>query len=440
VSRHLLDALATTQALCGIFADAAVLRALLAVEAALARAQADTGIIPARAADAIAGAAHAERFDAAEIAQAARRSASIAIPLVEALTARVRAADEAAARFVHYGATSQDIVDTAMALLVLRALEVLAGDQRRLGAALRTLSDRHSGDVMVARTLLQPAVPTTFGLKVALWFHAQRRAWRRLDEAAREAAVLQFGGAAGTLASLGEHAPAVTRALALQLGLAAPAAPWQSDRDRIAALVAACGLLCGALGKMARDVSLLMQFEVAEAAEPGGGSSAMPHKQNPARSAIVLAAATRLPGLVSSSLAGLVQEHERSAGGWHAEWPVLADAMQTTGSALEAARDIAEGLTADTGRMRANLEAARGAVVSEWLSTVATRSVGRDQARAITQGVLARVSDGVALEVAVGEFPALRDTLSADELRRLGDPAAYLGQAEQFRRRLLEEG
>jgi 3-carboxy-cis,cis-muconate cycloisomerase len=439
VSRHLLDALATTRSLAEIFADDAVLQALLAVEAALARAQAEAGVIPAAAADVIARVAQSERFAAAEIAQAARGSASITIPLVEALTARVRAGDEAAARFVHYGATSQDIVDTAMSLLVLRALDVLARDQRRFGAALRTLSDRHSADVMVARTLLQPAVPTTFGLKVAIWFHAQRRAWRRLDEAAHEAAVLQFGGAGGTLASFGERAPAVTRALALQLGLAAPAAPWQSDRDRIAALVAACGLLCGALGKMARDVSLLMQFEVGEAAEAGGGSSAMPHKQNPAGCAIVLAAATRLPGIVSASLAGLVQEHERATGGWHAEWPVVADGLQTTGSALEAARDIAEGLTADPGRMRENLEATRGAVVSEWLATLATRSVGRDQARAITQGVLARVSDGMSLEVAVAGIPAFRDALSTDEIHRLGDPSAYLGQAEQFRRRLLEE-
>jgi 3-carboxy-cis,cis-muconate cycloisomerase len=190
---------------------------------------------------------------------------------------------------------------------------------------------------------------------------------------------------------------------------------------------------------MARDVSLLMQFEVAEAAEAGGGSSAMPHKQNPAMCAIVLAAATRLPGLVSSSLAGLVQEHERSVGGWQAEWPVVADAMQTTGSALEAAREVAEGVTADTQRMRANLDATRGAVVSERLSTLAARSVGRDEARSLTQRVLARVRDGVSLEAAVAGIPALRDTLSADELARLGDPSAYLGQAEPFRRRLLEE-
>jgi 3-carboxy-cis,cis-muconate cycloisomerase len=439
VTRHLLDALATTATLAAIFDDASVLQALLDVEAGLARAQAESGVIPVEAADAIAMAAKVERFDAAEMAQAARPSASIAVPLVEALTAQVRAIDAEAARFVHWGATSQDVVDTAMSLLVHRARGVLGDDHARLGAALRALSDRHRADAMVARTLLQPAVPTTFGLKVAVWFRAQRRSWQRLDDAAREAAVVQLGGAGGTLASLGAAGPAVAQALARQLGLVAPPVPWQSDRDRVAALVAACGLYCGALGKMARDVSLLAQFEVAEAAEGGGGSSAMPHKRNPAGCAIVLAAATRLPGLVASGMAGLVQEHERSVGGWQAEWPILADALQTTGSALEAARDVVEGLTADAGRMRANLQATRGAIVSEWLSMVAARIVGREQARTLTRTVLARVSDGVTLAMAIDEIPEFCESLTADDRRMLQDPPAYLGQAERFRQRLLEE-
>jgi 3-carboxy-cis,cis-muconate cycloisomerase len=439
VTRHLLDALATTATLAAIFDDASVLQALLDVEAGLARAQAESGVIPVEAANAIATAATVERFDAAEMAQAARSSASIAVPLVEALTAQVRAIDGEAARFVHWGATSQDVVDTAMSVLVHRARGVLGDDHARLGAALRALSDRHRADVMVARTLLQPAVPTTFGLKVAVWFRAQRRSWQRLDDAAREAAVVQLGGAGGTLASLGAAGPAVAQALARHLGLVAPPVPWQSDRDRVAALVAACGLYGGALGKMARDVSLLAQFEVAEAAECGGGSSAMPHKRNPAGCAIVLAAATRLPGLVASGMASLVQEHERSVGSWQAEWPILADALQTTGSALEAARDVVEGLTADAGRMRANLQATRGAIVSEWLSMVAARIVGREEARTLTRTVLARVSDRVTLAMAVDEIPELCESLTADDRRMLQDPSAYLGQAELFRQRLLEE-
>jgi 3-carboxy-cis,cis-muconate cycloisomerase len=439
VSRRLIDAFATTAPLAAIFSDQSVLQALLDVEVALARAQVDAGVIPASAADAIARVASAAEFDAGAIADGARRSASIVIPLVEALTDRVAAVDEAAARYVHWGATSQDVLDTAMSLLVRRVLETLARDHERLRAAQRGLSDLHRADLMLGRTLLQPAVPVTFGLKVAVWYYAQRRSWRRLAQAAADAAVLQFGGAGGTLASLGDAGPAVATAMAGRLGLAVPPAPWQADRDRISALVAACGLHCGALGKMARDVSLLMQFEVGEAAEAGGGSSAMPHKRNPAGCAIVLAAAARLPGLVASGMAGLVQEHERSVGGWQAEWRLLSDALETTGSALDAAAGVVEGLTVDTGRMRANLDATRGSVTSEWLSMLAGRAVGRHEARVLARRMLARVSDHVSLAMAVREIPELRDSLSADELRVLQDPSMYLGQAEQFRRRLLEE-
>jgi 3-carboxy-cis,cis-muconate cycloisomerase len=439
VTRRLIDALATTAPLAEIFSDPSVLQALLDVETALARAQADAGVIPASAADAIARAARAEQFDAGAIADAARRSASVVIPLVEALTARVTAIDPSAARLVHWGATSQDILDTAMSLLVRRVEEILARDHGRLSTALGSLSELHKADVMLGRTLLQPAVPVTFGLKAALWSYAERRSWRRLAHAAQDATALQFGGAAGTLASLGNAGPAVAGALARELGLSLPTAPWQADRDRIAALVAACGLYCGALGKMARDVSLLMQFEVGEAAEAGGGSSAMPHKRNPTGCAIVLAAATRLPGLVASSVAGLVSEHERSVGGWHAEWRLLADALQATGSALDAACAVVEGLTVDTARMRANLDATGGSVTSEWLSMLAGRAVGRADAQRLARRMLARVTDHVSIAMAIAEIPELRDSLSADELRMLQDPSAYLGQAEQFRRRLLED-
>jgi 3-carboxy-cis,cis-muconate cycloisomerase len=439
VTRRLIDALATTAPLAEIFSDPAVLQALLDVEVALARAQAEAGVIPASAADAVARAARAEQFDAGAIADAARRSASVVIPLVEALTERVLAIDQGAARFVHWGATSQDVLDTAMSLLVRRVQGILAADHGRLRTALAGLSELHKADVMLGRTLLQPAVPITFGLKAALWSYGERRSWRRLEQAVQDAAALQFGGAGGTLASLGAAGPAVAGMLARQLGLSQPAAPWQADRDRVAALVAACGLYCGALGKMARDVSLLMQFEVGEAAEAGGGSSAMPHKRNPTGCAIVLAAATRLPGLVASSVAGLVSEHERSVGGWHAEWRLLADALEATGSALDAACTVVEGLTVDTARMRANLDATGGSVTSEWLSMLAGRAVGRADARRLARRVLARVTDHVSFAMAVAEIPELRDSLSADDLRMLQDPSAYLGQAEQFRRRLLED-
>ena len=221
--------------------------------------------------------------------------------------------------FVHWGTTSQDLSDTALVLCLAAAARILEADHARLARALRRLSETHKATVMLARTLLQPAPPITFGLKAAGWLAAASRGQARLKAAFREACVVQFGGASGTLAALGAAGPDVAKALAAELELPLPDAPWHAHRDRLAHLVGACGVYAGTLGKIARDISLLMQHEVGEASEPGGGSSSMPHKRNPAGCAIVLAAANRLPGLVSAFLSGMVQEHERGLGGWHAE-------------------------------------------------------------------------------------------------------------------------
>jgi 3-carboxy-cis,cis-muconate cycloisomerase len=286
---------------------------------------------------------------------------------------------------------------------------------------------------MVGRTLLQPAPPITFGLKVAGWFAGERRSWRRLTAAHEATAVVQLGGASGTLASLGDRGLEVAGQLARALGLSAPPAPWHTDRDRLAALVAACGLYTGALGKIARDVALLMQAEVGEAFEPGGRSSTMPHKRNPAGAAIVLAAATRLPGLVAAMLSSLPNEHERAVGGWQAEWPTVADALQTTGSALEATAEIVEGLEVDTTRMRANLDAVGGAVLAERLVLRAGAALGRERAHTLVRAALAR---GGSIAEAIASDPELGAVLRDDDLR--ADVSAYLGQAEAMRRRLLE--
>ncbi|HTQ54257.1 MAG TPA: 3-carboxy-cis,cis-muconate cycloisomerase [Bryobacteraceae bacterium] len=343
---RLLRSLGTTEALSDLFSDASVLGAMLDFEAALARAQARCGGIPETAAEAIAKAAVADGFDIAAIAREARRSASLVIPLVGQL--RMRAGE--AGRYVHAGATSQDVIDSALMLLLQRARKILAADHARLEESLRALSDRHARTPMLGRTLLQPALPITFGYKVAIWYGGVHRSWRRLCDAFAEAVTLQFGGVAGTLAA---HDVAVE--LANQLGLPLSRAPWHTARDRLAAFVAHCGIYVGALGKMARDIALLMQAEVGELAEPGGGSSALPNKCNPSGSAIVLAAATRLPGLAAAYLAGMVQEHERAVGGWQAEWETLPDVVETTGSALAAAAGVIGGLTVFPERMLENL-------------------------------------------------------------------------------------
>ena len=429
MSSRLIDSLATTDALAEVFSDRSILQAMLDFEAALARAEVTAGVIPARAAEAIAAAARAEQFDAEAIAREARASGTVSIPLVQALTARVQAADAASARFVHFGATSQDVADSAMILTLRRAHAILAADHRRLDSTLRELSDRHARTVMLGRTLLQPAPPITFGLKVAGWAGALGRAWRRVQAAMDDAAVLQFGGAAGTLAALGDRGQVVSSALAGELGLGAPDAPWHTHRDRLAALVTAVGIYTATLGKIARDITLLMQDEVGEAAEPGGGSSTMPHKRNPAACARVLAAATRLPGLVAAFLTGMVQEHERAVGGWHAEWPTIAAAVQTTGSALEAMAGLAGELTVDADRMRANIERTNGAIFAERAMMLLTPALGKEPANRLVSDALAQSRETGA------ELPRGPDERARSRARDSRRRAAHHRRARELPRR-----
>lgn len=358
---RLLESLATTEALASAFSDAAVLDGMLRFETSLARALAAAGLAPASTADALSRLT-VDSFDPAAIARSARESGTIAIAFVSAVKARVSAIDAGAGGTVHYGATSQDVTDTAFALCLQRAAGLVARDHERLSTALRTMSDRHHDSVMLARTLLQPAAPTTFGLKVARWFAGTRQAHQVVNSAFAAAAVLQLGGPVGTLAALGDKGDSIARMMADDLGLAWPGAPWHTERVGQGALAAGCAVYTAALAKIARDIALLMQVEVGEAAEPGGGSSSMPHKRNPSGCAVILAAAVRVPGLASACLAALVNEHERGVGGWHAESITVAEVVQTTGSALAAAADIAEHLTVDRDRMRHNLETMRGVV------------------------------------------------------------------------------
>ena len=436
---RLLHSLGTTDALAAVFSDEAFLAALGRFEAALARAEANAGVIPASAADAIARAADGP-FDGGAIARAARDSGTIAVPFVDLLRAQVAEADTAAATYVHWGTTSQDLTDTALALCLLEAARVIAADHERLALSLRRLSETHRSTVMLGRTLLQPAPPITFGLKAAEWRAAASRSHTRLQAAFTDACVLQFGGASGTLAALGTAGPDVASALAADLKLPMPDAPWHSHRDRLAALVAACGVYVGSLGKIARDVALLMQFEVGEASEPGGGSSSMPQKRNPAGCAIVLAAAHRLPGLVAAFLGAMVQEHERGLGGPHAENATIVAAVQATGSAARALADACAALTVDAARMKANVDATRGSIFAERAMTVLAPAVGHGRARHIVAAALAdAASGGVTFPEALAANADARTAVDEHVLSALGAPDAYLGSAEHFRRRLLRD-
>jgi 3-carboxy-cis,cis-muconate cycloisomerase len=445
MSGRLIESLATTPALAALFSDESVLGAMLEFETALAGAEGRNGLIPAEAVDAITAAAKPRNFDIPFLADAAFRAGTPAIPLVRMLTDRVRKTSQEAARFVHWGATSQDVVDTAMSLLLKRAEPILIADGLRLDRALADLSERHKSSVMLGRTLLQAAPPVTFGLKAAGWLASVRRGRHCLEEAFRTAAVLQFGGASGTLASLGDRGISVAQRLSVDLGFGnPPAAPWHTQRDQLATLICHCGVLTGSLGKMARDISLLMQNEVREVSEPGGegrgGSSTMPNKRNPTACVLTLAAAQRVPGLVATFLSAMSQEHERGVGGWQAEWPIVAGVVQSTGAAIASMAEVAEALAVDTGRMRANIESTNGTIFAERAMMVLGAKLGRDIAHKILDEAVRRsVKEGMHLAAVLAKIPEVTAHLGPAELKQLETPEEYLGSAELFRRALISQ-
>jgi len=438
---RVINSLTTTPEMAALFSDESVLGAMLAFEAGLARAEASVGVIPAAAVAPIEGAARAELYDAGKIADASLRSGTITIPLVKALREKVRAVDPSAAGFVHWGATSQDAADTAIVLVLKQAREGFQGDVARLDEALRQHSDANAGTVMLSRTLLQAAVPTTFGLKVAGWLGAVRRDHARVEGAFEEALILQLGGAGGTLASLGDRGITVGEALARELSLGYPEAPWHTHRDRLATLMCALGVMTGSLGKMARDISLMMQNEIGEVAEPAakgrGGSSTMPHKQNPVGCTLTLAAANRVPGLVSTFLSSMVQEHERAAGGWQSEWATVSSIVQAAGVAVASMAEVAEGLTVDAARMRANLDGTRGTIFAERANTLLSAKLGGEAASSLVERALAASATGRDFADVFANMPEVAKALDATTLTDLRSPESYLGSAEQFRSNLV---
>jgi 3-carboxy-cis,cis-muconate cycloisomerase len=422
--------------------DAAYLQHMLDFESALARAEAAVGVIPASAAGPIANACRAEAFELPALAEAATRSGNLAIPLVKALTSAVGKADTDAARYVHWGATSQDVIDTATMLSLRAAIDALLPDLDRAIAGFAGLARRHRDTAMVARTWLQHALPMPFGLKLAEYAAALHRARARLKRLRAETLALQFGGAAGTLAALGDKGLVVAEKLAAELELPLPDAPWHTHRDRIAEAASVLAILAGSCGKIARDVQLMMQTDVAEAFEPSGegrgGSSTMPHKRNPVSAATALAAASMAPNLAATIFAAQVQDHERSAGPWHAEWPTLPTLQLVTSGALAAIVNLAEGLEVDVARMRANLDATHGLIMAEAVTFALAESIGKSNAHHLVE---AAVKKAVAAkrhlrDVLMGD-PQITADLDADKVAKLFEPMAYQGVSQQLIDRLL---
>ncbi|MTD52763.1 class-II fumarase/aspartase family protein [Amycolatopsis pithecellobii] len=416
--------------------DAAWVRALLDVEAALAQAEADGGLIPREHADRIAEVCREGFFDVAELGAKAVGVGNPAAPLVRELTRQAGYAG----RFVHLGATSQDIMDSAVMLLAKRALEPLLEDVDAAAAEAAQLARAHAGTVQAGRSLLQQAIPVTFGLTAAGWLSGLDAAARRL-RGVRLAA--QLGGATGTLASLGENGPAVLAAFSRRLGLDEPALPWHTERTRIAELAGALGELSGVAGAVSRTITLLAQTEVAEVAEVGegsGGSSTMPHKRNPIAAIAAQAAAQQAPGLVSTVLGAMPQEHQRAAGSWHAEWRPLTELFRGTGSAIHWLRTSFERLRVDPERMRKNLDATGGAALSERVTTELAAGTGRLAAHdAVTECVRRALAGEGALVDLLAQDPLVGKQLSRERIAQLLDPADYLGSARVFVERALNE-
>lgn len=421
-----------------VFDERAFLQRMLDVEAALARVQGRLGIIPADAAEAITKVARVEHLKTDELAASVR---NVGYPVVGVVKGLSRAAGEAG-RWTHWGATTQDILDSALALQIREGLQLIRRGLLATAGALAAHAEKHRGTVMAGRTHLQHALPVTFGLKCAVWLQPLVSHVQRLDQLRPRVELVQFGGAAGTLASLGDRGIEVAAGLAAELGLGEPPAPWHVMRDGVAEAVSFLGLVCGSLGKFATDIILLSQTEVGEVSEPyvegRGSSSTMPQKRNPIASEYILAAGRAVQALVPVMQGAMAGDHERATGPWQAEPLALPQCFVLTHGALDHARAIAEGMFVDPARMRRNLESGGGLIMAEAVMMGLAPQLGRETAHhAVKHACDVALSQGIGLSEALAHERAVAEKLSRPEIERLTDPACYLGSTQAFIDRVL---
>jgi len=425
-----------------IFSDRRKLQGMLEFEAALARALVRAGVAPESAVEPIVAQCNPNNFALDPLAREAALTGNLAIPLVKVLTAAVAKSDPKAAGFVHWGATSQDAIDTGLVLQLRDALDLIQRELLQFSATLARVAETHQATLLAGRTWLQQASPVTLGLKVAGWLDAIHRHQTRIAHARNEILTLQFGGAVGTLAALGEKGPAVAAALASDLKLKVPSIPWHAHRDRFAEVATALGLLVGTLGKIARDISLLAQTEIGEVLEPAesgrGGSSTLPHKRNPVGSAVALAAAIRVPALVSVMLTAMVQEHERGLGGWYAEWETLPEIFLLAAGALAHMAHVVDGLEVYEEHMTHNLGTTHGLILSEAIAIALAKHIGRSPAHQLVEHAAHRaLESGRPLRDLLLEDQEVRACLSPAELDGLLEPKNYTGSAASMIQQVL---
>lgn len=423
--------------------DRAWLQAMLDAEAALATALAGEGVMRDSDAEAIRSRCGADLFDITEMGREGRAAGNPVVPLVKALTAEVAETNEEAARQVHRGATSQDVMDTAAMLVASRSLDLILTELEALAHHCARLAQEHRATLMVGRTLMQQALPVTFGLKAAGWLVALLEARRGLLRVKETGLAAQLGGAAGTLASLGEDGPGVLSRFARELGLAEPVVPWHSSRGRVSELAGALAVCAGAVEKLAGDVILMSQTEVGEVAEPAGngrgGSSTLPHKRNPILSVTAVAGSRRARTDSHTLQSSMDHEHERAAGAWHVEWEAMGGALGATGGAVAAMREALGGIEVYPKRMRENLDATGGLIMAEHVTTMLTRELGRLEAHELVKAACERgAQNGTGLKRELLSEPAVGRAISEDEIDAALEPGNYLGSSEFFVNRALK--
>ena len=442
MSDDLNSFLFTTPAMSRVFSAESQLRAMMRFEWALTCALEKYGLAEAGSGQVLKPLLEVDFVNIDSLQQEAKKSGNIAIPFVQQLTAVVTARNEPAARAIHLGATSQDVLDSALILQIRNALKVLEEGIEKLDRALVKQAKAHAQTVLSGRTWLQAAPPTTMGLKLAGTLAAIRRSRVRLHATAERLIVLQFGGAVGTRASFGEAGDRIAVELARILELREPEIPWHTQRDNLVEAVQVLALLTGSLAKFARDVALLMQSEVGEASEGSGagrgGSSTMPHKHNPVACAAVLAVHATMPALAATMLAAMAQEHERGLGQWQAEWETVPEAFRRTAAALAYSAEIAEQLEVDPARMKANLDASLGLPMAEAVSMALAPKMGKSKAHNLLREAADRaLQDMRPLSDVLKQLPEVTAHLNSVEIDRLLDPRSYLGSAKQFVERVL---
>jgi 3-carboxy-cis,cis-muconate cycloisomerase len=372
-----------------LFSDESTVAYLLQFEAALALAQAQNGFIPTTAASVIDQCCKTKNIDIQQLIADAGLGGNVNIPLIKQLTAVVKKTDNEASKFVHFGATSQDVIDTATMLQARDALKIIQSNLQILINQLTILERAHQSTTMIGRSFMQHARPITFGFKVSTWLGGLLRSWHRIDTLLKQNFVLQLGGAVGNLSSMQAKGAAIAETMAQILGLNNPEMSWHTQRDRFAEIATTLGLLTGNISKIAKDISLLMQTEIAEVFEPSdvakGGSSTMPHKRNPVSSIAILANAQRVPHLVATMLSCMTHDHERATGAWHAEWETLAEIIKLTAGTVQQAVTMTNGLEVDKAQMLKNIEATNGLIFAENLSLALAEKIGKTEAHHVVE-------------------------------------------------------